>query len=124
MLEGDPARVPDRVEMEDCWFTVDYKINYEPILVLTDERKVEKKYLMLTEICQRMTTDNVLGWLFLGVLSSKLGKYGEAKRLVLEARRCYEESEFWQLRFKALGIERHLVNLETVCKKENDDECI
>ena len=111
LLEGDSTRVPDRAEMEDLWFIIDYKINYEPILTLVDRHKLEKKHIMLAEICRRMTTDNALGLLFLGILSLKLEKRVEASRLLLEARRCCSESKFWQFRFKALGIENYLADL-------------
>ena len=109
---GDPLRVPGREEMEDFWFTIDYKINYECILQMSDEQKLKKKHSMLTEVCQRMTTDNALGWLFLGILSRKLDRHNEAKDMVDKARRCYDESKFWQVRFKALGIDEHLITLK------------
>ena len=116
LLEGDPSRIPAREEMEDCWFTIDYRINYECILEMMDRQRIEKKAAMLKEICQRMTTDNALGTLFLGIILNKLGRTGEAREMALSARRFLDESEFWQLRFSTLQIEQHLISLEqAVC---------
>ena len=112
VLEGDLARVPSRAELEDFWFTIDYKINYEPILGMTDERRLSKKAAMLAEICERMTTDNALGFLFLGLTKLKLGEEIAPRLAALESRRCLEESEFWHLRFEALGLDEHLAYLE------------
>ena len=116
-LGGDPARVPAREEMEDIWFTIDYRINYEPLLALEDAARLAKKAAMLEEICRRMTTDNALGLLFLGVVLRKLGREAEALGAAREARRCLEESEFWRLRFGALRIEQHLAELECLTEE-------
>lgn len=112
VLEGDPLRIPTREEMEDFWFTIDYKVNYEGILGMTDQKRIEKKAAMLDEICERMTVDNALGLSFLGIALHKLGRDREAREKAREARRCLEESEFWQFRFDALRIEPHLISLE------------
>ena len=112
VLSGDPARVPAREELEDFWFTIDYKINYEPILTMTDERRLSKKEAMLAEICERMTTDNALGLLFLGIAQYKRGKTALASLAAQSARRYLEESDFWRLRFAALQIDEHLLWLE------------
>lgn len=112
LLQGDPTRMPTREEMEDLWFTIDYRINYEPILTMTDEARLHKKVAMLKEICARMTTDNALGLMFLGVASQRAGLFEQAQAATAEARRCLNESEFWQLRFDRLQIKKHLVELE------------
>ena len=112
VLGGDPARVPDRAEMDDLWFTIDYRVNWEPILALTNPAALSKKAAMIKEICERMTTENAEGLLFLGIALRKLGRDCEARDAAREARRCLDESEFWRLRFGALRIETHLVALE------------
>lgn len=104
LFSGDRSRVPDRTEMEDLWFTIDYKINYEIMLEYTDINKINKKRLMLREICERMTTENALGTLFLAIAEDKLGNHIEAARLFELTKAYLNNSAFWQKRFETLNI--------------------
>ena len=114
LLAGDQqAYVPRREELDDVWFALDYRVNYEPILALDDVARLRKKAAMLKEICERMTTDNALGLLFYGVVLAKLGRPSAARQVAQEARRCHDASEFWRLRFEAFGLDARLAALET-----------
>ena len=114
-FEGDLARVPTREELTEVWLTMDYRINYEPILGQTDMRKIGKKASMLKEICERMTDNNPLGYLFYGVCLEKLGESTEAGRMIRQAREHLEHSAFWQVRFDGLGIDSVLSEYESKC---------
>ncbi len=105
LLTGHLDRVPIKTELADLWFSIDYKVNYACILRMTDQHRIAKKAAMLEEVCQRMTTDNALGTLFLGVLWHKLGRICDAQNMVDQAKRYHDESEFWRFRFRALHID-------------------
>jgi pyruvate-formate lyase-activating enzyme len=105
---SDLSRVPEREEISDIWLTMDYRINYEPILLQPDKKKLEKKKIMLQEIGERMTFDNPLGTLFYGVVLERLGQRQEAKIVIQRAEQYLNDSEFWKVRFKGLGIDKVL----------------
>ncbi len=110
---GDLSRVPTREELTEIWLTMDYRINYQPILRLTNPDKLRKKAAMLREICERMTADNPLGALFYGVCLCRLGNPAEAARAVFQAREYLERSAFWRVRFERLQIDSVLKDYET-----------
>ncbi len=105
---SDLSRVPEREEISDIWLTMDYRINYEPILLQPDKKKLEKKKIMLQEIGERMTFDNPLGTLFYGVVLERLGQRQEAKIVIQRAEQYLNDSEFWKVRVKGLGIDKVL----------------
>lgn len=105
LFSGDLSRIPNRSEMEDLYFCVDYEVNYKIILTYTDRDKLLKKRSMLREICERMTTENALGTLYWAIAEHKLGNGAEAKRLIDLAWRYVAGSDFWRKHFEALGID-------------------
>lgn len=114
-FDGDLARVPTREELTEIWLTMDYRINYEPIIGQTDMRKISKKAIMLKEICERMTANNPLGYLFYAVCLHKLGELSEAAQMIRHAREHLDGSAFWQVRFRGLGIYAILSDYESKC---------
>jgi hypothetical protein len=107
-FDGPHDRIPAREELEDLWIVVDYRINYQPILSQPDPRKLEKKRLMLAEICDRMTSDNPLGNLFLAICELRLGDLAGARLHVDRAAEHLQASAFWRLRFEVLRIDEVL----------------
>lgn len=104
LFSGNLDRIPDRAEMEDLYFVIDYKINYEILLDYTDKVKINKKRKMLKEICERMTSENALGTLYLGITEFKLDNIQEAKRLFDLCETYLDQSDFWRKRFIAMNI--------------------
>ena len=100
----DTSRIPAHDELEDIWLTMDYRMNYESLLTQDDPAKLRKKRLMLDEICERMTSENPLGTLFLGITESKLGEWEAAQAHIELANAYLGQSHFWRLRFDVLGI--------------------
>ena len=96
--------VPTREDLHDIWLLVDYWINYEPILTMTDERRLEKKRAILTDICDRMTKNNPISNLFLGIVEDKLGNIVESTLRKEKAKDYLSESEYWKKQFSALKI--------------------
>jgi len=114
-FEADLSRIPAREELTEIWLTMDYRINYEPILSLTNVDKLRKKAAMLKEICERMTADNPLGALFYAACLHKLGNVAEAATVVSQTREYLDRSAFWQVRFERLQIDSVLKAYETRC---------
>ena len=100
--------------MEDIWFTIDFKINYEIIHSITNLDKLLKKRKILREIVQRMTAENALAHLFLAIVEYRLGCVAEASRLLELARSYRDASAFWRLRFDAFNLNPLL---ESYCEK-------
>jgi len=96
--------VPVRNQLVDVWFTVDYLINYRPIAADTRPHKLQKKKVMLEELVQRMGVEHPLAALFLGICEAKLGNSDAVSRYYDLARRGLEASEYWRMRFEALGV--------------------
>ncbi|MEX2614772.1 MAG: radical SAM protein [Alphaproteobacteria bacterium] len=99
-----PDYIPRRDQMVDVWFTVDYLINYRPIIAETRPHKLRKKKAMLDELVQRMGTEHPLAALFLGICERKLGHPELAERRHEIVSRGLAASEYWRMRFDALGI--------------------
>ncbi len=109
LFSGDLISVPRREQMEDIYMAMDHEINYKPILTMTDKGRLIKKQLMLQEICERMTTENPLGTLYLAIAEERLGNFQRAVDLYEQARQHLKASAFWQARFKTLGLNRLLL---------------
>jgi len=97
-------KVPTREELHDIWLLVDYWINYEPILQMNEEIKLNKKRAILIDICDRMTYNNPIANLFLGIVEEKLGNEKEATVRKSKAMKFLEESDYWKKQFSALNL--------------------
>ncbi len=117
LFSGDLSRVPERAEMEDLYFIIDYKINYEIILNYTDLTKIRKKRSMLKEICERMTSENALGMLYWGITEFKLENIKAAKNCFDLCNEYLLTSDFWRKRFNTLDIYNILVKYQELTKE-------
>ena len=106
----DLSYVPTRDQLNDIYVTLDYMINYEPIINLENESKLRKKASMLKEIALKMTVNNPLGTLFYSLCLSKLGEKEEAKIQYNLAMSHLDASKFWQERFNVLKLDKIKVN--------------
>jgi len=96
--------VPDKSELADIWLTMDFKMNYEPILRMKPGPKLENKRLMLLDVCNRITKENPLANFFLGMISSRMFDEESAQYRKQMAREYLARSEYWRSRFKAFGL--------------------
>ena len=71
--------IPSKSELDDLWFLVEYRINYETIQSQQKTNRLKKLYCFLTDITNRMSINNPLSTLYLGVVEQKLGKTKESK---------------------------------------------
>lgn len=108
LLDKPMDYVPNRAELKDIWFLMDYYINYEDIPKETNLIKLGLKEKWLAEICSRRSSENPLGNLYLAVVRDKLGKVEESEENRYLAREFMKQSEFWSTRFRSLGLEELL----------------
>lgn len=96
--------VPTREQLQDIYISMDYSINYKPILNMDNKSKLMKKSKMLGEISTRLTIDNPLGTLFYALCLKKLGDKEESHKFFELSEHYLQESLFWQARYEALEI--------------------
>jgi hypothetical protein len=104
----DLSYVPNRRELGDLWFIVDYKINYEKLLQINDLVKLSSIAKMLRQITDEYTIENSMGNLFMAVLEQKLGHHEESSRRLALAEQYLNESAYWQKRYDVLRM-HHIV---------------
>ena len=66
--------------------------------------KLIKKKVMLVELVERMDIKHPLAALFLGIIEGKLGNSDNASTFYELAQDGLAASEYWRLRFQALGV--------------------
>ncbi|KKS25123.1 MAG: hypothetical protein UU83_C0009G0001, partial [Candidatus Jorgensenbacteria bacterium GW2011_GWF2_41_8] len=115
LFEGDLDDVPTNEELEDLWFLIDYMVNYEKILTEDNPLRLKKMQYFLRDVSTRMTMNNPLATLFLGIVESKLGNLHEAEVNTSLSKSYLKKSAYWQIRFKILDLEC-LYNLSAVFK--------
>lgn len=113
LFEGDLDDIPANEKLDDLWFLIDYMVNYEKILTEENPLRLKKMQCFLRDVTTRMTMDNPLATLFLGIVESKLGNLHEAEVNTSLSKSYLKKSAYWQIRFKILDLER-LYNLSAV----------
>lgn len=100
----DVNSVPDKKDLIDYWFLMDYKVNYEKILGINDPVKIKKISGMFEDVCSRIAPENPLAHLFYGVSEYKLGNTDIPKMCAEAAEQIIKASDYWQKRFEALDL--------------------
>lgn len=104
-----PSYIPSEKELRDIWFAVDYRINYEKLIHISNTVKARMISMMLRQITDEFTFENSLGNLFMAVLEQKLGNLDEGRERLGLAEKFLNESAYWQRRYEALEI-HHVVD--------------
>ena len=97
-------KIPTSKELNDMWLIMDYEANYKKILNETHPSRLKKMNQLLFDVSFRMTKENPLSTLFLGIVLSKLGNHHEAKKYYALSKNFLDKSAFWQKRFNILEI--------------------
>jgi len=105
-LEKNEDVVPSKTELDDLWFLIDYRVNYEKILTEENSIRLKKMQCFLRDISTRMSIDNPLSTLFLGIVENKLDNVQEAKRQLALSKNYLEKSKYWQNRFHILDLDQ------------------
>ena len=71
---------------------------------MVEEAKLNKKRAILIDICDRMTYNNPIANLFLGIVEEKLGNEKEATVCRSKAMKFLAESDYWKKQFSALNL--------------------
>ena len=108
MFKNDLGKVPTKSELTELWLLVDYEINYKRILGMKDPIKLQKIKSFLTDISDRMTFDNPLSNLFLGVAEDKLNNELDGEKRKILASNFLNQSDYWRKRFDVLGLNEML----------------
>jgi radical SAM superfamily enzyme YgiQ (UPF0313 family) len=101
--------VPSKDELNELWFLVDYLINYQRLIQMSDIKKLKKLKRFLTDVSDRMTMGNPVSNLFLGIIEEKLGNHDEGIRRKILASDYVSDSKYWQTRFDVLDLTELLV---------------
>ncbi len=115
ILHRDMNYAPNREELKNIWFFLDYYINYEDLKNPTERTNAQKLNMQerwLGEVAKRKSAENPLAYLYLGVLRDRLGMYEGAKQARDIARQYLNKSEFYQARFNYLGLDNLLEQSE------------
>ena len=96
--------IPQKNQLNDIWFIMDYRIIYERILTEEDPVKLKKYKAILADISYRMTTKNPLSHFFLGLVEGKLGDRRESLRLLSLSKDYLANHALWKKRFAFLGL--------------------
>ena len=98
---SDLTRVPKTKELDDIWFYMNVRLNFERLLRETRPVKLRQQLTWLEYVSTKTAPDNALILYFYEYLRSKvLGKYdlsGVEQRL--------SESSYWREKFDVLGID-------------------
>jgi hypothetical protein len=97
--------VPTKQELDDVWFLIDYKVNYEKILTEDDPLRLRKMKCFLNDVSCRMSINNPLSTLYLGIVERKLGDLQRAHNAALLSRKYLKGSVYWENRFDMLDLE-------------------
>ena len=101
---GNLDRLPMKTEMEDIWFTSDYKINYERLNFITEPKQLNKLNIFLKYVGAYISQKNPLINHFRSVIAEKLKKNDEANQLKELSKISLANSEYWKKRFVSLNI--------------------
>lgn len=103
-LNGNPDKIPERKELIDIWFVMDYMVNYEKLWKLEIPVKIEMLHKLFVSMCDRTHEENALGNLFFALLEYKLGNIEQANYRLQLARSYAEINDYWRKRFQSLGL--------------------
>ena len=100
---SDPKRVPTRAELDDIWFYMNVRLNFERLFTETRQVKLQQQLTWLEYVSTKTAPDNALilyfyaylQWRVLGEIEDEL-KYAIWKRL--------EDSEYWREKFGIYGL--------------------
>ena len=101
---GNLDQRPLKTEMEDIWFTSDYKINYERLNFITEPKQLNKLNIFLKYVGNYISQKNPLINHFRSVIAEKLKKNDDANQLKELSKISLANSEYWKKRFVSLKI--------------------
>jgi radical SAM superfamily enzyme YgiQ (UPF0313 family) len=95
--------IPTREQIDDLWFYMNFRLNYERVLAETRPTKLLQHRRTLTGICDLISPDNAFALYVLAEVERRIDGAPDAQ--VLERlRHQYATSPFWHERLNAFGL--------------------
>lgn len=95
--------VPSRTLVDDLWFYMNFRLNYERVLVENRQTKLVQHRCLLQSVCDMIAPDNAFALYMLAIVQHRLD--GAPDPHVLERlRRQHATSPFWQSRLESFGL--------------------
>jgi len=104
MIEALPAEtIPTRAQIDDLWFYMNFRLNYERVLAETRPVKLAQHRRTLQGICDLIAPDNAFALYALAVVQRQLD--GAPDPHILDRLRAQQAtSAFWRDRLTAFGL--------------------
>ncbi len=104
MIEALPAEaIPTRAQIDDLWFYMNFRLNYERVLAETRPVKLAQHRRTLQGICDLIAPDNAFALYALAVVQRQLD--GASDPRILDRLRAQQAtSAFWRDRLTAFGL--------------------
>ena len=100
---SDLSRVPERQELDDIWFYMNVRLNFERLFSENRQVKLQQQLTWLEYVATKTAPDNALILYFLAYLQWRvLGEIDPLLQAVIESR--LEESTYWQEKFAIFGL--------------------
>jgi hypothetical protein len=96
--------VPDRALVDDLWFYMNYRLNYERVLDETRPVKLEQARLTLQSICDLIAPDNAFALYTLASVQRRLDGAPDPG-IVARLRRQQASAPFWRDRLAAFALD-------------------
>jgi len=119
-LRGNPDRIPERDELIDIWFVMDYMVNYEKLWNLKIPIKIKMLHKLFVNMCDKTHKENALGNLFFALLEYKLSHKDQARHRLSLAREFSEINDYWKQRFPILELDKLADNLQNMIDHPRD----
>ena len=99
---SDLSRVPSRPELDDIWFYMNVRLNFERLLTETRQIKLQQQLTWLDYVSTKTAPDNALILYFTAFLQWKV--LGEIDPLLQEAIEIRSQTDYWKDKFDKLGL--------------------
>jgi len=100
---SDMSRVPSRTELDDIWFYMNVRLNFERLLHETRPVKLQQQLTWLRYVATKTAPDNALILYFYAYLQFRvLGRVDES--LVESVALRLRDSEYWREKFRLFGM--------------------
>jgi radical SAM superfamily enzyme YgiQ (UPF0313 family) len=123
---SDLNRIPTTPELDDIWFYMNVRLNFERLFRETRQVKLKQQLTYLRYVATKTAPDNALILYFYAYLQHRvLGKIEETLVLAIEQR--LRDSQYWQEKFRLFGLRakdvRHQL-FPTTMFYEVEKECL
>ena len=100
---SDLTRVPKTRELDDIWFTMNVRLNFERLFLETRQIKLQQQLTWLKYVSEKTAPDNALILYFYAYLQWKvLGEIDESLMVQIHSR--LKDSQYWREKFKLFGL--------------------